>query len=44
MINDAVLCQEEAAAKHILISKQAETRSCAAAMLCAYSPRVTIKL
>lgn len=26
MTNDAVQCQEEAAAKHILVSKQAETR------------------
>lgn len=43
MINDAVRCQEDAAAKHILVSKQAETWSCATAMLYAYSPRVTIK-
>lgn len=28
MINDAVLCQDNAA-KHILVSKQAETWSCA---------------
>lgn len=26
MTNDAVQCQEEAAAKHILVSKQAETQ------------------
>lgn len=33
MINDAVLCQEDNAAKHILVSKQAETWSCATGML-----------
>lgn len=42
MINDAVLCQEDNAAKHILVSKQAETWTCATGMLYASSPRVTI--
>lgn len=42
MINDAALCQEDNAAKHTLVSKQAETWSCATGMFYA-SPRVTIK-
>lgn len=42
MINEAVECQEGAAVKHSLVSKRAETWSCAIAMLYAYS-RVTIK-
>lgn len=43
MINDAVLCQEDNAAKHTLASKEAETWSCATGMPYASSPRVTIK-
>lgn len=43
MINDTVQCQEDAAAKHILVSKQAETWNCTTAMLYAYSPGVTVK-
>lgn len=42
MMNEAVERQEAAAVKHSLVSKQAETWSCAIAVLCAYS-RVTIK-
>lgn len=43
MINDTVQCQEDAAAKHILVFEQAETWNCATAMLYAYSPGVTVK-
>lgn len=43
MINDAVLCQEDNAAKYILVSKHAKTWSCATGMLYASSPRVKIK-